>query len=64
MIGDYTEQDARETEQDERDAAMDAAEFNDPREQDRRAAESDLRDEYSSREYDEYDYADDEDREA
>ncbi len=44
---------AREAlEEEERAAAMDAAEFNDPREQDRLSAESDLREEYSRPEYD------------
>lgn len=36
---------------DERDAASDAAEFNDPREQDRLSHEADLRYEYSKPEY-------------
>ena len=44
--------DPEQIEQDERDAALDAAEFNDPREQDRLAYEADLRDEYNRPEYD------------
>lgn len=44
--------DEQQARADERDAALDAAEFNDPREQDRLAYEADLRDEYNSPEYD------------
>ena len=51
--------DAHERREDERDAALDAAEFNDEREQARLDHEADLRYEYSKPEYD--DYGDDDD---